>query len=307
MTSGWSWFISIVSLANVAGMMWLLLANGRAASGESSGNTTHVWDTDLTEFNNPLPRWWFWLFVLTTVWGLGYLVFYPGLGSYKGALGWTQQQQHASEVQAAKAVQAPRYARFAAMSLPELAQDPDAMGEARSLFANGCAGCHGSDARGALGFPNLTDSDWLYGNAPETLLTTIGAGRMGVMPGWQAALGDAGVAEVVAYVQSLRGAASDPGLVQAGAARYGTFCVACHGANAQGNPVLGAPSLADDVWLYGGDAATLRTSIAKGRQGQMPAHEALLGKDRVRLMAAYVLSLGAPTSVGSRNGSADGG
>ncbi len=307
MTSGWSWFISIVSLANVAGMMWLLFANGRTASGESGGNTTHVWDGDLTEFNNPLPRWWFWLFVLTTVWGLGYLVLYPGLGSYKGTLGWTQKQQHTDEVQAAKAVQAPRYARFAALSLPELAQDPDAMGEARSLFANGCAGCHGSDARGAAGFPNLTDNDWLYGNAPETLLTTIGAGRMGVMPGWQAALTDAGVDEVVAYVQSLSGAASDPALAQAGAARYAMFCVACHGADGKGNPVLGAPSLADGVWLYGGDAAALRTSIAKGRQGQMPAHEALLGKDRVRLMAAYVLSLGAPTSGGSRNGSADGG
>jgi cytochrome c oxidase cbb3-type subunit 3 len=307
MTTGWSWFIIIVSLANVAGIMWLLFANGRAATGESGGNTTHVWDGDLTEFNNPLPRWWFWLFVLTTVWGLGYLVLYPGLGSYKGTLGWTQQQQHAYEVQAAKAVQAPRYARFSAMSLPELAQDPDAMGEARSLFANGCAGCHGSDARGAAGFPNLTDNDWLYGNAPETLLTTIGAGRMGVMPGWQAALTDAGVDEVVAYVQSLSGTASKPELVQAGAARYAMFCVACHGADARGNPVLGAPSLADDVWLYGGDAANLRTSIGKGRQGQMPAHEALLGKDRVRLMAAYVLSLGAPTSGGSSNGSADGG
>jgi cytochrome c oxidase cbb3-type subunit 3 len=307
MTSGWSWFITIVTLANIAGAMWLLFANGHAASGESGGNTTHVWDGNLTEFNNPLPRWWFWLFVLTTAWGLGYLVFYPGLGGFRGTLGWTQEQQHASEVTAAKAVQAPRYAHFATLSLEQLAQDPDAMGEARSLFANGCAGCHGSDARGALGFPNLTDNDWLYGNAPETLLTTIGAGRMGVMPGWQAALTDAGVDEVVAYVQSLSGTANKPELVQAGAARYAMFCVACHGADARGNPVLGAPSLADGVWLYGGDAATLRTSIAAGRQGQMPAHEALLGKDRVRLMAAYVLSLGAPTSVGSRNGSTDGG
>ncbi len=307
MTSGWSWFIIILVLANVAGAMWLLFANGKAATGEAGNSTTHVWDGDLTEFNNSLPRWWFWLFVLTTVWGLGYLVFYPGLGSLKGALGWTQQRQHAAEVQSARAVQAPRYARFATLSLEQLSQDPDAMGEARSLFANGCAGCHGSDARGALGFPNLTDNDWLYGNAPQTLLTTIGTGRMGVMPGWGPVFGDAGVEEVAAYVQSLSGVASNPALVQAGAARYATFCVACHGADAQGNPVLGAPSLADDVWLYGGDAATLRTSITAGRQGQMPAHEALLGKDRVRLMAAYVLSLGAPTPGGSSSGPADGG
>jgi len=307
MTSGWSWFIIILALANVAGVMWLLFANGRAASGESGSNTTHVWDGDLTEFNNPLPRWWFWLFVLTTVWGLGYLALYPGLGSFKGALGWTQLRQHEAEVQDARAVQAPRYARFATLSLEQLSGDPDAMGEARSLFANGCAGCHGSDARGALGFPNLTDNDWLYGNTPELLLTTIGAGRMGVMPAWGPVLGEAGVAEVVAYVQSLSGTASEPSLVQAGAARYATFCVACHGAEARGNPVLGAPSLADDVWLYGGDGATLRTSIGTGRQGQMPAHEALLGKDRVRLMAAYVLSLGAPTAGGGSSGSTDGG
>jgi cytochrome c oxidase cbb3-type subunit 3 len=307
MTSGWSWFIIVVTLANVAGAMWLLFANGRAASGESGNSTTHVWDGDLTEFNNPLPRWWFWMFVLSTAWGLGYLVLYPGLGNFKGTLGWTQKSQHTAEVQAAKAVQAPRYARFATLSLPQLAQDRDAMGEARSLFANGCAGCHGSDARGAPGFPNLTDNDWLYGNAPETLLTTIGAGRMGVMPGWQAALTDAGVEEVVAYVQNLSGTAARQDLVQAGAARYAMFCVACHGADARGNPVLGAPNLADTVWLYGGDVDTLRVSIGQGRQGQMPAHEALLGKDRVRLMAAYVLSLGAPASPGNSHGSAGGG
>ncbi len=307
MTSGWSWFIIIATLANIACVLWLLFANGRAASGETGSNTTHVWDGDLTEFNNPLPRWWFWLFVLTTVWALGYLVFYPGLGDFRGTLGWSQEQQHAAEVQAASAVQAPRYARFATLSLEQLAKDPDAMGEARSLFANGCAACHGSDARGALGFPNLTDSEWLYGNAPEMLLTTIGAGRMGVMPGWEPVFGDAGVEEVVAYVQSLSGTASDPALVQAGATRYATFCVACHGADAKGNPALGAPSLADNVWLYGGDVATLRKTLAAGRQGQMPAHEALLGKDRVRLMAAYVLSLGAPASGDGSNGSADGG
>jgi len=293
-TSGWSWFIIILSLANIAGMVWLLLANGSAVSKDTAaGKTTHVWDVDLTELNNPLPRWWFWLFILTVVWGLGYLALYPGLGLYKGTLGWTQGGQHAAEVRAAEALQAPRYARFAGMSLEELSRDPDAMGEARSLFANGCAGCHGSDARGATGFPNLTDNDWLYGNAPESLVATIGAGRIGAMPGWQPVLTDAGVEEVVAWLQSLSGTPARPELVQAGAARYNLFCVACHGADARGNPMLGAPNLADTIWLYGGDAESLRVSVGQGRQNQMPAHEALLGKDRVRLLAAYVLSLGA--------------
>ncbi len=305
MTSGWSWFIALVSLANVAGIVWLLYVNGRAKTVKTTSlNTGHVWDGDLTELNNPQPRWWLWLFVLSIFWGLGYLVFYPGLGNSPGTLGWTSQKQHAAEVRAANELQAPRYARFATLSLEQLAQDPDAMGEARSLFANGCAGCHGSDARGAPGFPNLTDGDWLYGRAPETLLATISGGRMGAMPGWQAALTDSGVEEVVAYVQSLSGNAARPELVQAGAARYAVFCVACHGVDARGNQMLGAPNLTDTVWLYGGDVDSLRTTIGAGRQGQMPAHEALLGKDRVRLMAAYVLSLG---SGGAGNGAADGG
>jgi cytochrome c oxidase cbb3-type subunit 3 len=296
MSSGWSWFIIIVSLANIAGAYWLLKANGQAVIPKGEGaDTGHCWDEDLTELNSPLPRWWYWLFVLTVIWGLGYLVFYPGLGNFAGVLGWTQQDQHAAEVAAARAIQAPRYERFAALSLPELARDPDAMGEARSLFANGCAGCHGSDARGATGFPNLTDSDWLYGNTPEALLATIGGGRAGVMPGWQAALGDDGVREVVAYVQSLGGGAADPALAQAGGARYAMFCVACHGPDGRGNQVLGAPNLTDDIWLFGGDAEALRVSIGEGRYNEMPAHEALLGSDRVRIMAAYVLSLGAGT------------
>ncbi|MBL8199707.1 MAG: cytochrome-c oxidase, cbb3-type subunit III [Chromatiales bacterium] len=308
MTSGWSWFIAIVALANVAGAVWLLLANGRAAAGDVAANkTTHVWDQDLTELNNPLPRWWFWLFILTVIWGLGYLVLYPGLGAWQGTLGWSQAKQHATEVHAARELQAPRYLRFATMSLDQLARDPDAMGEARSLFANGCAGCHGSDARGAPGFPNLTDNDWLYGNAPETLVATIGAGRLGIMPGWQAVLTDAGVDEVIAYLQSLSSTPANPGLVAAGATRYATFCVACHGVDARGNQVLGAPNLADTIWLYGGDTGSLRTSIAVGRQNQMPAHEALLGPDRVRLLAAYVLSLGQAAEGGGSNGPAGGG
>jgi cytochrome c oxidase cbb3-type subunit 3 len=313
MTSGWSWFIIVVTLANIAGAWWLLKANGQATIPKGEGpDTGHIWDEDLKELNSPLPRWWYWLFLITVVWGLGYFIFYPGLGNFAGVLGWTQQNQHAAEVQAAMAVQAPRYARFAELSLPELAQDPDAMGEARSLFANGCAGCHGSDARGAPGFPNLTDDDWLYGNSPETLLATIGSGRAGVMPGWETVLGADGVTEVVAYVQSLGGrGAADPALAQAGAARYAAFCVACHGPDGRGNQVLGAPDLTDDIWLFGGDAESLRVSIADGRYNEMPPHAALLGPERVRIMAAYVLSLNAagsaPGDSKTGNGNTDGG
>jgi len=305
MTPGWSWFIIILTGLNIAGMAWLFLANNRTTQGQSAaGDTGHRWDGDLTELNNPLPRWWLWLFFGSLAFSLVYLLLYPGMGSFRGLLGWTADGQLAAQVRQADAAQAPRYARYAAMSLPELSRDPEAMATARSLFANDCAACHGSDGRGAAGFPNLTDNAWLYGNEPDTLLATIGGGRMGVMPAWEPVVGESGVKELVAYVLSLEGQpGAPPELVAAGAQKYATFCVACHGPQGQGNPVLGAPDLTDQSYLYGGDEAALRTSIAAGRQGQMPAFSALLGPDRVRLMAAYVLHL----SAGQGDGVAGGG
>jgi cytochrome c oxidase cbb3-type subunit 3 len=293
MSTGTSWFIIIVTLLNIAGCVWLLVANGRAADPAGTPKDTgHVWDGDLQEFNNPLPRWWFWLFILSVIFALAYMALYPGLGAYRGVLGWTQQEQHAAEVARATAAQQDRYARYAALDLPALAADPEAMGTARNLYANYCAGCHGSDARGGPGFPNLTDRDWLWGGEPDTVLATVAGGRIGAMPGWEAALGgEAGVREVTAYVRSLSGATADAALLAAGQAKYATYCIACHGPEATGNPALGAPNLRDDTWLYGGDEAAVQASIAKGRQGQMPAHEGLLGPDRVRLLAAYVLRL----------------
>lgn len=294
MSTGTSWFIIIVTLLNIAGCVWLLVANGRAADPAGTPKDTgHVWDGDLQEFNNPLPRWWFWLFIISVIFSLIYLALYPGLGSFRGALGWSQAGQHAGEVARATVAQQDRYARYAALSLPALGVDPEAMGTARTLYANYCAACHGSDARGGPGFPNLTDPDWLWGGEPELVLGSISGGRIGAMPGWEAVLGAAGVDEVTAYVRGLAAGGEPTGAAVAGRDRYQQFCVACHGADGRGNQALGAPNLADAVWLYGGDEAAVRQSIAQGRQGQMPAHEPLLGPDRVRLLAAYVLKLSA--------------
>jgi len=182
-------------------------------------------------------------------------------------------------------------APFAKMTVPELATNAQAMSTAHNLFQNNCAQCHGSDGGGARGFPNLTDGDWQWGGDADTIVQTISGGRMGVMPPWGEVLGDEGVNQVVAYVRALAGQPTDEVLAVAGKTHFETVCAACHGMDGKGNPMLGAPNLTDDVWLYGGDVATIKETIVAGRNNQMPAFEEKLGEQRVRLLAAYVLRM----------------
>lgn len=289
MSSFWSGFVIVIVVINIIGVLWLLLWTSRGSNeGEETG---HVWDGDLREYNNPLPRWWLWLFVLTVVYSIGYLVVYPGMGNYKGTAGWTQIGQYRHEVDVAGSVYEEIFARFAETDLAELSHDPDALSAGHNLFVNNCAVCHGSDGRGAPGFPNLTDDDWLYGNTPDAISTSILDGRNGVMPPLGAALGEQGVEEVTAYVLSLGGSEADEQLAAAGQARF-AICAACHGPDGTGNPALGAPNLTDDVWLYGGDAESIARTIADGRSNRMPAHRDILGEEKSHVVAAYVLSLG---------------
>jgi cytochrome c oxidase cbb3-type subunit 3 len=290
MTAGWTWFIAVVTAINIAGAMWLLFATSRRDPGEAE-TTGHVWDEDLREYNNPLPRWWLWLFVLTVLFSVVYLIAYPGIGSFGGRLGWTQQGQWQAEVAAAEARAAPIYARYADRGPALLARDPEAMQIAARLYGNNCATCHGADARGAIGFPNLADGDWIHGGTPEAIHASIADGRIGVMPPWGEMLGRDGVEQVVAYVQRLSGQPNDAALAAAGQQRFMQICAACHGADGRGQQALGAPNLTDGIWLYGGSADAIRTTIVKGRQNQMPAHLDLLGETRVRLLAGYILSL----------------
>ena len=297
MTTGWTLFIVILTAINVVGAVWLLWVTSRKAPGEQkpgAETTGHTWDGNLREFNNPLPRWWLWLFYGTVAFSIVYLVLYPGLGSWQGTRGWTQQSQWQAEVDEAEAAAAPVYERFAGMNLGQLGEDPDAMRVARNLYANNCAMCHGSDARGAKGFPNLTDADWQWGGAPDTVLATIGYGRTGVMPPWGEALGAQGVEEVVAYVLSLSGLDAPAELAAAGRPKFEMFCSSCHGLDGTGMQVLGAPNLTDDVWLYAGTADEIRYGILNGRNNQMPAQLETLGEQKVRLLTAYVLSLAPP-------------
>lgn len=281
--------MAIVTILNIVGCLWLIWWTARRRAGEAD-TTGHTWD-GIQEYNNPMPRWWLGLFIITIVFGFAYLALYPGLGAFAGTKAWSSTKQLEIEQAATQARFDARFAKVAGEDLAVLAKDKDAMSTAKNLFANNCSSCHGADARGAKGFPNLTDNDWLWGGSPDTIYQTIAHGRKGVMPGWAAVLGQQGVEEAAAYVLSLSGHKVPADWVKAGEQRFNTICVACHGPDAKGNQALGAPNLADKTWLYGSSLATLRDSIANGRSNEMPAHIDTLGETKVRLLAAYVYSL----------------
>lgn len=294
MSDFWSWYIIIFTLANILACWWLIRWTAKPRPGENkeSETTGHVWDGDLTEYNNPMPRWWLWLFYITIVFGLIYLVLYPGLGKFDGYLDWSQYKEYREEVEAAEARYAPLYEKYAATPVPQLAANSDAVATGQRLFANNCAVCHGSDARGAPGYPNLADNAWLYGGSPEAIKHSILNGRSGVMPAWTPQLSDLEVRQVAAYVYELNGRDSHrEDLAKAGASVYQQTCVACHGPQGKGNTALGAPDLTDDAWLYDGSIETIRDIVRNGRQGRMPAHRDLLGEQRAHVLAAYVYSL----------------
>jgi cytochrome c oxidase cbb3-type subunit 3 len=293
MSHGVSWYIAIVALLNIVAALWLIWWTARGSNkGVSQETTQHVWDEDLTEYNNPLPRWWLGLFIITIVFGLGYLVLYPGLGDFIGLKHWSQASQWAAEDAQARGALEQRLASIKDKSLIEIAHDSSAMSTARNLFALNCSTCHGSDARGARGFPNLTDNDWLWGGDADTIYQTVSKGRDAAMPAWGTLLGDEGVDEVASYVLSLSGHNAPKDWVDIGRGKYQQLCVGCHGPEGKGNAMLGAPNLTDDVWLYGDSIKVVRETIAKGRNGHMPAHAELLGDTKVKLLSAYVLSLG---------------
>ena len=289
MTSGWGIYVALLVLINVVGALWLLFATAKRRQPDEEDTTGHVWDEDLTEYNNALPRWWLGLFLITVVFAAGYLFLYPGFGAVAGTLGWTSARELKTDLdennRKFEAVVAP----FRDATIEDLEHNSKALAIGHNVFVNNCAVCHGSDARGAKGYPNLTDDDWLYGGSPDQVLTTILNGRGGVMPPMGAALGEQGVNEVANYVLSLSGGKADATLAEAGKVRF-VICAACHGPDGKGNIALGAPNLTDNIWLYGGSLDDIKTTITNGRNGKMPAWGDVLGKDRARLVEAWVLS-----------------
>ena len=288
----WSVYVTGISLVGIFACLLLLWFSGKAKAMTANDNTTgHVWDGDLREMNNPLPRWWVWLFVITVVFALGYLVMYPGLGNYGGTFGWSAVGQYESEVAKGNKEVEPLYAKFNGMKPEDVAGDPQAMAIGERLFMNNCSQCHGSDARGSKGFPNLTDKDWLHGGTPDKIVETLVKGRIGNMPPMAAAVGSPeDVRNVANYVLSLSGSPHDSVKAALGKSKFGV-CAACHGADGKGNQAIGAPNLTDDIWLHGWGENAIVAMVNNGKVNQMPAQEQKLTESQIRVLASYVWGL----------------
>jgi cytochrome c oxidase cbb3-type subunit 3 len=295
--SGWSWYvIAIVVFGLVYCAIVLIGAASHKVIYDAQGNvdktTGHIWDGDLRELNNPLPRWWLFLFIITLAFAGGYLALYPGLGDNKGTLNWSSKGQLDAEMAKAKVEQDKIFAAFKNASVEDLARDPKAHAIGERLFLNNCAACHGSDAKGNKGFPNLTDNDWLHGGSPEKIIETVTHGRRGQMPVMAPAVGSSEeVRQVANYVLSLSGAGHNSILAELGKAKFKQVCAACHGADGKGNQAIGAPNLTDKIWLHGFGEEAIMNMVNKGKLNIMPAQETRLSEDQIKIVASYVWSL----------------
>lgn len=298
--AGWSVYVAGITIAGLVFCVILLLIASRRKVMANDNTTGHVWDEDLREMNNPLPRWWMGLFVITVVFSAGYLALYPGLGSAQGGLGWSSAGQWQAEQEKARATMAPVYAGFAGQTAEQLAKNPQAMAIGERLFVNNCAQCHGADARGSKSFPNLADSDWLGGTGEEYIHKTIVEGRQGVMPPMAAAVGNADdVRNVANYVLSLSGSPHNAVAAQLGKPKFAA-CAACHGADGKGNQALGAPNLTDKVWLHGWGEATVISMINNGKTNVMPAQGPRFTPEQVKVLTAYVWNLSNAAQVAAK-------
>jgi cytochrome c oxidase cbb3-type subunit III len=285
----WHLYVAGLTFVSIVACLILLWISGTTKVKANDDNTTgHVWDGDLREMNNPLPKWWVYLFIITVIFGLVYGAMYPMFGSMKGQLGWSSHGQHAAEVKRNNEAVAPLYAGFMGMEPEKLAGDAAAMAIGERLFMNNCAQCHGSDARGSKSFPNLADNDWNWGGQPAAIKETITNGRMGVMPPMAAAVGTAeDVNNLSHYVLSLSGSPHDSVKATLGASKFAS-CAACHGADGKGNIAMGAPNLTDNVWLHGWGVDAITKIVNEGKTNAMPAQNVLLTEQQIHVLTAYV-------------------
>ena len=289
----WHYYIAAFTVVGILFSLWVLSnqTTKKLAEGEQAEVMVHTWDGDLQELNNPLPRWWIWLFYGTIVFAIGYLVLYPGMGKFAGTLGWTSFQEWKDDKDAVDAEFDKVMAPFKTQDLMAVAADPKAKQMGQNLFMTYCSQCHGSSAQGGKGFPNLTDNLWLFGGTPEDIRTSISNGLEAEMPPMGDAVGgEPGAKEVANYVLSLGGKPHDAALAAAGQAKFAA-CAGCHGEDGKGNKEARFPNLTDDAWEYGGSESAIVQSILKGRKEGMPEHKGL-GEAKVHLLAAYIWGLG---------------
>jgi cytochrome c oxidase cbb3-type subunit 3 len=300
-STGWSLYVAGITIGGLVFCVLILAIASRRKVMSDDNTTGHVWDVDLVELNNPLPRWWMWLFVITIAFAVVYLILYPGLGSNPGVFKWSSVGQWEAEQQKANAALAPVYAKYTAMNADELARNAEAMGIGERLFANNCAGCHGSDARGGKGFPNLTDNDWLGGPpGPDYIEKTITNGRTGMMPPMAAAVGTPDdVRNVANYVLSLSGSPHNNVEAELGKPKF-VVCAACHGPDGKGNQAIGAPNLTDNIWLHGWGEAAVIAMINNGKTNVMPSFANRLTPAQIHVLAAWVWHLSHPPAVAAK-------
>ena len=306
----WPLYVGLISLVSILACGWLLWAAGKATvrpqpAGQHDNTTGHVWDEDLRELNNPLPRWWMWLFIITVVFSLAYLVIFPGLGSFPGLMKWSTDSEHKQDVSRMREQVAPLYASFAAQPIEALAKNPAALAIGVRLFMNNCSQCHGSDARGSKSYPNLTNANaaWLGERGGEHIVQTVTNGRIGVMPPMGAAVGgEPEISELANYVLSLSGSPHNEIKAFSGKARFAA-CAACHGIDGKGNKALGAPNLTDDYWLHGWGEAAIANIVKSGRNNVMPAQAPKLSAEQIHVVAAYVLNLSGGGAADTSSGS----
>lgn len=295
----WPWYIFVIVVGSMIWLFYLVFSQSHGVKDKDHKikPTGHKWDENLEELNTPLPRWWLQLFIATNVFGAAYLLLYPGLGIFNGLLGWSSADylnqgatgQYETEMSVANEQYGALYDKYLQQDIDTLTSDKAALTTGSRLFSTYCIQCHGSDAGGGPGFPNLRDAAWQWGGDPAAIKQTISAGRLGAMPAWGPVLGDS-VGDVTAYVMSLSGKQSE-GDLDVGKEKFQQLCVACHTEAGTGNPALGAPDLTDDIWVYGGSRRSIEKTIAEGRNGRMPSFGEFLGESKVHLLTAYVYSL----------------
>ncbi|MDK1022856.1 MAG: cytochrome-c oxidase, cbb3-type subunit III [Gammaproteobacteria bacterium] len=289
MSTAWSWVVIIGSLGSIL-FFYVVLQLNRQTGKESGETTGHIHD-GIEEYDNPLPAWWYWLFVLTMIYGVGYLIWYPGLGNFPGIADWTSVGELETDQEASRARYEPLFAKYRQLPVAEIYKVPAAVKMGQRLFANNCSVCHGSTAAGGFGFPDLIDDVWTWGAEASTIKQTILHGRKAAMPAWGTVIGDQGIRDVTAYILSLNNREADPDAVAQGETLFGNFCIACHGPEGKGLPALGAPDLTNGIWLYGNSRSRIEFSIRNGRNGEMPGFKHKLGENKAHILAGYVYGL----------------